>query len=179
MAEKTEILVLGVGNILLSDDGVGVRALELLEESYSFPAQVTLVDGGTGGLTLVSAFTGKALVIILDAVSIEEGGGKAVPGSKAAPGSLVRVEGSRLEGALSGRSRLGSLHDIGMSEVVLISALEDKAPNVILIGMAPDSIAPGTELSPVVKEALSAMADMVVVELRRAGVKGCKKSQTV
>ncbi|VAV85748.1 hypothetical protein MNBD_DELTA01-130 [hydrothermal vent metagenome] len=171
--------MLGVGNILLSDDGVGVRALELLEESYSFSPQVTLLDGGTGGLTLVSALTGKTLVIILDAVSIEEGGGKAVSGSKAVPGSLVRIEGSRLEKALSVRSQLGSLHDIGMNEVLMISALEDKAPNVILIGMTPESIAPGTELSPVVREALSGMADMVVTELKHVGVKIRRQSKTV
>jgi len=166
VANKAEILVLGVGNILLSDDGVGVRALELLKETWSFPPQVVLIDGGTGGLTLVSAFTGKALVIILDAVYTEERGG-----SKAAAGTLVRIDGSRIEEASSGCSRVGSLHDIGMSEVLAISALEDKAPDVIIIGMVPESTAPGTELSPAIREALAGMADMAASELKRAGVK--------
>ncbi len=172
MAAGADILVLGVGNTLLSDDGLGVRALELLEDTYIFPSEVTLLDGGTGGLTLVSAFEGKSLVIILDAVAIEDLGGSGR--DKPEVGQPIRIDGSLLKTVL-GTGAVRSLHDIGLNEVLAISALEGKRAELILIGMLPERIAPGTELSAVVKEGLTGIVDMVIVELERAGVSGKKR----
>jgi hydrogenase maturation protease len=155
-----EIVVLGVGNILLSDDGLGVRALEKFKEIYIVPKGVSLIDGGTGGIALVSALQGKSLVIILDALNM-----KGVE-----DGKVVKLEGSRLDHALEDNGRLGSLHDIGMAEVLAISSFESKPPGVIVIGMTAISLDPGLELSPVVESGLSEMADMAARELNRAGI---------
>ncbi len=172
MGAGADILVLGVGNTLLSDDGLGVRALELLEDTYRFPPEVTLIDGGTGGLTLVSAFEGKGLVIILDAVAIEDL--DKIDGGKPEVGQPIRIDGSLLKTLLSADA-VRSLHDIGMNDVLSISALGGKRAELILIGMLPEGIAPGTELSAVVKDGLTAIVDMVLVELELAGVKVVKK----
>jgi len=172
VATSADILVLGIGNTLLSDDGLGVRALELLEDSYSFLPEVTLIDGGTGGLTLVSAFEGRRLVVILDAVDIEDL--DSIDGGKPEVGQPVRIDGSLLKTAL-GAGAARSLHDIGLNDVLAISALEGKRPDIVLIGMLPALFAPGTELSAVVQGGLTAMAGMVVVELERAGVRVVKK----
>ncbi len=172
MAAGADILVLGVGNTLLSDDGLGVRALELLENTYRFPPEVTLIDGGTGGLTLVSAFEGKSLVIILDAVAtwdLDKPGG-----DRPEIGKPIRIDG-RLLNTVLGAGAARSLHDIGMNDVLAISVLEGKRPELILIGMLPARIAPGTELSAVVKEGLTGVVDMVVAELERVGVRGRKR----
>lgn len=157
MAKNANILVLGVGNILLGDDGVGVRALELLRDSYVFPSEVSLVDGGTGGLTLASLFAGNGLVIILDAVS-----GDALDGAE--PFEVMRIEAGTLKDA--SEYQIGSLHSLGVNEVLAISALDGEQPDIIIIGMVPASIAPATELSPGAIAGLSRMAELVIDELR-------------
>ena len=62
------VLVLGVGNILLSDEGVGVRLVEALQQKYHFPDDVELVDGGTAGMELLEFLANKQHVVIIDAV---------------------------------------------------------------------------------------------------------------
>ena len=62
------VVVLGVGNILLADEGVGVHAVEALRAEYQVPAEVTLIDGGTSAMELLEDLEGLDLLIILDAV---------------------------------------------------------------------------------------------------------------
>ena len=79
------ILVLGVGNILYTDEGIGVRAMELARERWDFPENVTLLDGGTLGMGLMDALPSCDIVFVLDAVL---GGGEA--------GAIYRLTGSDL-----------------------------------------------------------------------------------
>lgn len=165
MANKGDIAVLGVGNILLSDDGVGVLALEKFGEMYSVPKKVSLIDGGTGGLSLVSVFEGKSLVIMLDAVSADK-----------EPGTLLRFKGSDLDLEEMQSVRIESLHDIGMSELLALAALGGESADVVLIGMEPESLQPGTELSEVVESKVLDMVEMAAAELKAAGVKIKRRS---
>jgi hydrogenase maturation protease len=153
-----EVVVLGVGNILLSDDGLGVRALEKFKKMYAVEKGVSLIDGGTGGLALVSVLEGKTLVIILDALDMEGSSGK-----------VVMIDGSRLDD-IKDNGRVSSLHDIGMAEVLAISSFESEPPDVIIIGMPAVNLAPGLELSPVVASGISEMAQVVARELKAVGI---------
>ena len=155
---EKKVLVLGVGNVLLSDEGLGVKALEFLKRDYAIPRSVSLVDGGTGGLALLSVITGHDSLIIMDAVR-----------SGSAPGTVVRLEGA--DRVRSGGYRVSSLHELGMEELLQASALEGCNPEIVIIGMEPEDTSAGLELSPRVRRGLPLMARMVAEELRRLGVK--------
>ncbi|MFR0876190.1 MAG: hydrogenase maturation protease, partial [Bilophila wadsworthia] len=93
MAEQ--VLVLGVGNILFSDEAIGVRTVEHLQQCASLPGNVELMDGGTLGIRLMDAIMGCDLLIVVDAVL---GGGE--------PGTLYRLEGEGLRASMSFRDSM-------------------------------------------------------------------------
>jgi len=74
-SEIKSIAVVGIGNILLSDDGVGVHLLNELEAKYNFPDCVELIDGGTMGLDLLPFLEGKDRIVFIDAVNFKEKAG--------------------------------------------------------------------------------------------------------
>ena len=84
----TDVLVLGLGNVLLADDGVGVRAVEALERDFTPPAGVRILDGGTLGLALLGELAEARRIVLLDAVSTGD-----------PPGTLVRLDGGLFPGA--------------------------------------------------------------------------------
>src|SRR5210317_308109 len=75
------ILVLGLGNILIQDEGIGVRVIEQLQRDYEFPAEVEVLDGGTAGMALYEHIVDRSHVIVVDAVKTGR-----------SPGTLVKLE---------------------------------------------------------------------------------------
>ena len=65
---EPRILVLGIGNILLSDEGVGVHVINRLQETFAIPDGIEIIDGGTMGLDLMPYFEGKTDVVVVDAI---------------------------------------------------------------------------------------------------------------
>ncbi len=153
---KKRYLVLGVGNILLKDEGLGVRAVEYMRERYSVPESVELVDGGTGGLNLVSLMRDFDHVIIIDAVA-----------PKTEPGALYRIPGKMLP---KSPPLMTTAHQLGVQDMLAIAALEGSDPEVVVIGMEPKEISIGLELSSVVREKLPEVAVLVAGELKGLGV---------
>lgn len=150
-------VLLGVGNLLLSDEGLGVRALEALECSYEFPSGVELIDGGTCGMELLEPLTGVDLLIMLDVIRAGR-----------APGDLVILRGDEVPARL--RHKL-SPHQVGLSDVLATLTLTGDAPRqVIVIGIEPESLALGMTLSPKVAERLPKMVAVTLLELERAGI---------
>ena len=132
-----DILVLGIGNLIMTDDGVGVRTIHLLQERYYFPDNVDVIDGGTLGLDLLTYLDGIQRLIIVDAV--ETGG---------PPGTLVRLTGEEIKVAF--RTML-SPHQAGLQDLLLVAGLQGFAPvEMILLGVQPEEIVMGTELTPTV-----------------------------
>jgi hydrogenase maturation protease len=158
---KKRVLVLGVGNILLGDEGLGVRAAEYIKEHFSLPPEVSVIDGGTGGLTLLKLLQDYNPVIIVDAVA-----------SRSSPGTLYRIPASDLPKA---PPLMTTAHQLGVKDLLSLASLEGYDPEVVIIGMEPLDITPGLELSPLVKLRLPLMANLVKEELRRFGVKGVKE----
>lgn len=149
-------LLLGLGNVLCEDDGLGVVAVERLRARYEWPEELMLVDGGTLGMALLSLLEDADEVWILDAVRIE-----------APPGSLVRLDGDEVEPAL--RERL-SPHQVGVADLLDALHWRDRWPTSLrVLGLVPRSLALRVGLSEPVAAGLGALEAAVVAEVRRAG----------
>lgn len=149
-------LVLGLGNVLCGDDGLGVAAVERLRQGYAWPDSVSLVDGGTLGLALLGTLEDADEVWIVDAVRAE-----------APPGSLVCLDGEDVEPAL--RERL-SPHQVGVADLLDALHWRDRWPaRLRVLGLVPQSIALRVGLSDAVAAGLDPLLREVVAELSRAG----------
>ena len=146
-----KITVLGVGNLIRSDEGVGVHALRLLH-GRRLPPGVELVEGATEGLGLLPVFRESDAVIVVDAV---------LAGDE--PGSLYRFPP---EAVWAGRlpDRL-SPHQIGIFDVLSTARLLGSLPATVIVGVQPGRLDWGLELSPPVARALPGLAEMVVNEI--------------
>lgn len=150
------VLVLGLGNILLEDEGLGVRALEELERRYIIPPEVELLDGGTTGMGLLDQMSRRQHLLVLDAVRSDE-----------PPGTLVRMSGDEVPVFFSQRA---TPHQIGLSDVLATLALTDEQPGEItILGMVPGSLELTLELSAEVDAHLDALVEAACAELSALG----------
>ncbi len=156
-------LILGVGNLLLSDEGVGLRVVERLVTTYRLPEEVLVLDGGTLGLDLLHYLVNEdgspvENLLIVDAVEM----GKA-------PGTLLRLEGDEVPSFLSLKM---SPHQIGIPDMLFAAKLRDIYPRrVVLWGVQPGSLDVGLDLSPPVAEQVGVVMDQVVEELGDWGIR--------
>ena len=151
------ILLLGLGNILLQDEGLGVRAVERLMAAYRLPPEVQAMDGGVMGLDLLPYMEGATDLLILDAVQTGQ-----------QPGSLVRLEGEAIPTALSLKM---SLHQVGLHELLALASFQGTLPSrVVLWGLEPASFEWGVQLSEQIASQIDALVEAAVAELRDWGV---------
>jgi len=151
------VVILGVGNILLSDEGVGVRVVEALPLAYRLPPEVEIIDGGTCGMEMLEDLENLDALILIDAIR----GGKA-------PGTPIRLAGDAVP--VFFKTKL-SPHQIGLSDVLATLALVGKAPNyTTILGIQPVSLALGMALTPEVEARVPELMRMVVDELARLGL---------
>ena len=151
-----KILILGVGNILFRDEGIGVRALEWLRGNARFPENVTLLDGGTLGVGLMDALLGCDRAYVLDAVL---GGGE--------PGSIYRLTDENLRKSMSFRD---SLHQTDLVDTLLFCELLGHRPEGVVFGMEPqDYHTMELGLSPVCEQNIPRLGHAVLDELSAMG----------
>jgi len=151
------IVVLGVGNTLLSDEGVGVRAIEKLQLEYELPPEVVVIDGGTTGMEMLEDLSNAKHIIIVDAVR-----------SGNAPASIIKLTGDQVP--VFFKTKL-SPHQIGLSDVLATLAFIGEQPGgVTVIGVEPVSLETSMSLSPQVEAQLPKVVELVVSELRLLGV---------
>ena len=132
-APSSSTLVLGIGNILLSDEGVGVRVVEALKE-MKLPDNVELLDGGTGAFDLLDIMAEYNTVIIIDAV---QGGGE--------PGAVYRFYPSDIG---MQKKCLTSVHQVGLMDALSMARLTGHSPQkIIVFGIEPEDMGWGLELS--------------------------------
>jgi len=149
--DQTKTLVLGLGNLVHSDDGLGVHAIQTLREDPRVPSDVVLMDGGTQGLALLPHISSFQRVLAIDALDVGE-----------APGTLVRLEGKALRN-LPGKA---SVHQLGFADLlVALELLDDLPEEIVLLGVQPLSTEWGTELTPPVRAALERLPEYVVEQL--------------
>ncbi|MEW6417870.1 MAG: HyaD/HybD family hydrogenase maturation endopeptidase [Nitrospirota bacterium] len=150
--KENKIVILGVGNLLLSDEGVGVHvANELMK--MELPPEVTIVEGGTDGFGLLNIITEADCLIVIDAV---KGGG--------APGSIYRFNIDEIQSCPPGFKT--SVHQIGILEVISLSGLIGKTPHTTVIGIEPKSLEIGMELSPEIKVKIPMVIELIFDELK-------------
>lgn len=153
---QPKILVLGVGSILMMDEGIGIRAVEELEKKYRFPENVEILDGGTSGIELLSYISGKDYLIIIDAIK-----------SGNPPGTVLRVEGEDVSAQFLTRI---SPHQLGISDLLAAATLTDEIPKkLVLFGIEPKEIVMAIGLSDEVRASMDHLVEVVVDELRRLG----------
>lgn len=156
-AKEANVLLLGVGNLLLSDEGIGGRVVEEFQRRYLIPQGVEAIDGGTMGMDLLPYLDDRTHLLVVDAVNT--GTGK--------PGEVVRLE---LEDPPSFFRTMVSPHQLGLAEVLGVAAMTGTMPPVItVIGIEPASLATGIDLSPVVESQMPRLIEMVRAELTALG----------
>jgi hydrogenase maturation protease len=154
---RPQITVLGVGNILFSDEGVGVRVVEQLEREYCFPEHVVVVDGGVLGVHLMGVIAQADHLIVVDAVR-----------NDGRPGDLYRLSGDQIPQRIRAKN---SLHQVDMLEALTLCAVIDRSPQTVILGVEPADITTlGLELTAAVAARVKDLMGMVVDELRRLGV---------
>ncbi len=153
-----ETLVLGLGNILLGDEGVGVRVVERLLGQYEFPEGVRVMDGGTLGLDLLPYLEEASRLLVIDAVQ-----------ARKAPGTLVRMAGDEIPVFLD-VSKV-SPHQEGLQDLLAVAVLKGYLPDeVVFWGAQIEALGVGLELSSAVAAQVDTLADKVLAELARWGV---------
>jgi len=145
---RAKTLILGVGNILLRDEGIGVRVIEYLQQQ-TLPEGVELIDGGTAGADLIDVLADRETVIVVDAVRSDK-----------PAGTLLRFSPDDL--ALQQDNPL-SLHDLDIPQTLAMTKMMNCAPkNVICFGVVPGSIAPGMELSETLADLVPQISQIIL-----------------
>ncbi len=152
-----KILVMGVGNILLRDEGIGVRVLERLQQDYDFSDDVVLMDGGCRGIILTDPISRSRHLIVIDAVL---GDGE--------PGSIYRLEGDDLRRSLAFKN---SMHDLDLLETLTCCDLIGHRPPAVVVGIEPKDYqsSASLEISQELLDKMDEMARMVLDEVKAAG----------
>ena len=151
------VLLLGVGNILMRDDGVGVHAVQALSDAYELPANMRVVDGGVGGLGLLGEFADLDCLLIVDAV--RNGG---------VPGSIYRFGPERIKPR---RGPFVSAHEVGIAELLAAAEISGRLPETQIIGVEPlDTDTVGLEISLPLRSALPRVVAAIVDTLHAHGI---------
>lgn len=159
MGAKTSprIVVLGIGNILLADEGVGVHVIRELERSYAFPPNVELIDGGTAGLDLLSIVEEADHLLVIDCVQTD-----------CNAGSIFRFVPEDIPHEISYET---SLHQIGLIEVLSLAEATSKRPQTVIIGIQPEEIGKyDLELTPIIQRRIPEIIKLVLRELHKLGI---------
>lgn len=150
-------VVLGLGNPLMGDDRVGLIALNHLEDDWFLPRSVSLVDGGTWGLTLLPVVEAADRLLVLDAIDIGTD-----------PGTIVRLDGAEVPRVLGQKL---SPHQIDLREVLALAELRGTLPRELLaLGIQPERVELLTELSPAVEARVGELVELAAGALRDWGV---------
>ena len=158
-------MVLGVGNLLFTDEGVGIHTINTLLERYEFPQNVSVEDGGVLGMNLLGIISEADQLIVVDA--IKNGG---------APGALHRLAGDEIPKRILAKN---SLHQVDLLEALTLCQALDKVPETVIVGVEPEDIETlGLELTPPVEEKIDDLIAMVLRELDRLGADYHKKEES-
>src|ERR1700733_2385766 len=145
------IAVLGLGNLMRTDDALGMLALQQLRAEPCFPKSVTLIEGGTLGLDLMYPLEGVTHLLALDAID-----------AGAAPGTLLRYEGDDIDDLPIAKS----VHLLGFSDLISAMRLIGAAPSeIVVLGVQPHVIQWGTQLTPTVEVAMAVLVESAFAQI--------------
>lgn len=151
-----EALVIGLGNPIMADDGLGLAALERLREGWSLPESVRLVDGGTWGMNLLHLIEGTSQLLLLDAIE-----------SGRPPGELVVLEREEVPRFLGLKL---SPHQVDLREVLALAELRGALPEkLVVMGLQPGRVEMFSGLSPALERRMEQFLAAVVERLEMWG----------
>jgi hydrogenase maturation protease len=157
-----EVMILGIGSILYSDDGFGIRVIEQIERDYEFPDEVLVVDGGVLGINLLGVISKPNHLVVVDAIR-----------NRGNPGDLYRLEGDAIPERIRAKN---SLHQVDFLEALTLCQVFDKVPQTVIIGVEPqDYQTLSLALTPTVHARIAPAIRMVLDELSRLGVSHRRK----
>ena len=162
----SSIAVIGVGNILFTDDGIGVYAAKYLETNYGFEPSIDIIDGGTLGFNLMRYFSDYDEVIILDTLSIDE-----------EAGSIYHLPSDVLLGLGDTRK---TVHEVEVTQMIELASLMDVRASISVLGIIPSDIQTvAMDLSPIVNERFDTFIQTLLSVLEEAGITAWQKDQMV
>ncbi len=162
--ENSPIAVLGVGNVLLSDEGFGVRVVQHLMKWYDFDPQIRLIDGGTLGWDLLNFLQGVEKLIVIDAID-----------AKAVPGTFFVLKNEEVKKYFK---RKVSGHEAGIQEVLAWFDIMGKPiKEITVVGVQPQSLDTGLTLTPLIEKIVPKAVDAVLNQLSQWGVKAIKRTE--
>lgn len=153
------VLVMGIGNVLMKDEGVGCRIVELLAERYDFPENVEVTDSGTMGMMIMNLFRDRDFVLVIDAVD----------GTGHPPGTVIRLAPEDI----APNQVMHSLHDTRFVDVLEASELVGVKPEAYCIGVQIEDMNPvdlTIGLSDSLEAALDTAIDCVLTVLGERGI---------
>ncbi len=156
MPEQQRITVLGLGNVLLGDEGFGVHFVEWFKKRWQLPERVSVLDGGVLGYRLLDTVTECEHLIAVDVLKVSD-----------APGSVYRFTLEELQARLPAAT---SAHEVEFPHVLLMAELMDSAPAAVFVCVVPECIGETTDLNPALAARFELVEDLVLAELRRLAV---------
>jgi len=157
-----DIMILGIGSILFSDDGFGIQVVQRIEKEYAFPDNVLVVDGGVLGINLLGVISKPKHLIVVDTMR-----------NRGSPGDLYRLEGEAIPERIRAKN---SLHQVDFLEALTLCQALDNVPKTVIIGVEPEDIQTlSLALTPAVQAQVEPVIQSVLSELDRLGVSYRKK----
>ena len=153
---KDNITVLGVGNILYKDDGVGIRVVEKLEKEYSFSDNIIIIDGGVLGINLLGVISNAGKLIVVDTVL-----------NNGKPGDIHKLSHDQIPNRILAKN---SLHQVDLIEALTLCKALDHVPQTTIIGIEPEDMENlNEELTPTVAGKLEELSQLVLKEISALG----------
>jgi hydrogenase maturation protease len=153
---KDNITVLGVGNILYKDDGVGIRVVEKLEKEYSFSDNIIIIDGGVLGINLLGVISNAGKLIVVDTVL-----------NNGKPGDIHKLSHDQIPNRILAKN---SLHQVDLIEALTLCNALDYVPQTTIIGIEPEDMENlNEELTPTVAGKLEELSQLVLKEISALG----------
>ncbi|MFA4918653.1 MAG: HyaD/HybD family hydrogenase maturation endopeptidase [Thermodesulfovibrionales bacterium] len=153
MTNKKPVLILGIGNLILKDEGFGVHVVRQMAD-IPLPDNVELMDGGTMGIDLLYYIEGRKKVVVIDVVD-----------AGSPPGTLYRFTDKNIE---YHKEMLRSAHEIDFAYILKMAEQLGTIPDeVVFIGITPREIEPGVGLTPVLEEKIPQVIELVMKELKQ------------
>ena len=150
-----KILIVGLGNILLQDEGIGIHVIEKLRNETDIPPEVELIEGETKGLALLPLLKGGTYIIFVDAMEFE-----------GAAGEIKVLHDKEI---VSANNMLISAHEVGLSDIISLISLTERAepPKTTLVGVKPMNLETGLQLSPEVEKSIPKIIQIIKQEVKR------------
>ena len=162
VSKESKIAVLGIGNTLMQDEGVGVHMVNALMQDWHFEPEIEIADGGTMGLELMDYFRENDKIIIVDAVNFNK-----------EPGFVGSIENEDILARLNTKL---TLHHLGLTDVLASLKLIDVNPEqIFLIGVQPEKVELGLEMTETVEGKMGRMLEVILMKLKEWGVEATQK----